>query len=486
MPFWVTALTITGWSAVAAWVNPAQFADSLEQFTWSHSIEFGYWKHPPLATWLMAIPIQLFGFSVYWTYALAAMCFIGTVFFTWRITLRLFGQQAGMFAALLIGLNIGFSWRAQLYNHNTVLLLFSAATVWATLLALDSENKRGWVLAGAFAGLAMLSKYQALIPLTGILIALYMGGRLRQASVKHGAMVALAVAFLVFLPHLIWLRTSNGSTIDNALYAAEGLGLLQRLFKLVGFWLIQIRFYVPVLIAVALLVLLGKTTEAANFTEDKPVHSTAHNRAWLYGLILWPAFFVSMAVLLGGVRLEAQWGLQTSQFLVVLIAWQLVKVFPRMAMMRAVWLVLLVQVVLAGFFAWSIFQPQQSIWHGMRSRNFPAVDVSKEITSKWHELTSCPLKYVVGPSFEATIVSAYSSSNPTILEDGDFKKSPWVSNEKLKAYGALYLADDETKLPSNLSSTGFMVVPARVNDLQPVKQLFWGIALPLSKCNLQH
>jgi hypothetical protein len=189
-----------------------------------------------------------------------------------------------------------------------------------------------------------------------------------------------------------------------------------------------------------------------------------------------------MAALLGGIRLEAQWGLQTFQFLSVFIAWQLTIVLPKNDMQRTVWLVLLVQVVLAGFFAWSIIQPQQSFWQSKRSRNFPASDVATQMTGKWRDATPCPLKYVVGPSFEAAVVSAYSGDNPIVLEDGDFKKSPWVSVGQLKEFGALYLANDVAYLPKNLATTGQITIPARLNDFQPIKHLFWGVALPQSDC----
>jgi 4-amino-4-deoxy-L-arabinose transferase-like glycosyltransferase len=485
IPFWVTAFAIAAWSAAAAWINPAQFADSLEQFAWAHGLELGYWKHPPLPTWLMIALIRLIGFSVYWTYALAAACFAGTAFFTWRITQRLFGQQAAVFAVLLIGLHIGFSWRAQLYNHNTVLILCIAATVWATLRALDSGKRGAWLLVGGLAGLAMLSKYQALVPLAGIVLALHLSGWLKQRAVWLGVCLALATAFLVFLPHLIWIAMGSGSTIDNAFNAAQGLSITKRLTVFLGFWLIQIRFHLPILIAVALLVLFRKnagTLKLGIVEEVAEASSKQQIRAWFIGLVVWPAFFVSMAVLLGGMRLEAQWGLQTFQFLVIFIAWRLARTLPNSDMQRTVWLVILVQVVLAGFFAWSIVQPQQIFWQGKRSRNFPASDVAKEMTRKWYEMTSCRLMYVVGPSFEATVVSVYLGNNPAVLEDGDFKKSPWVSAEQLKKFGALYLANDAAHLPLNMAAAGQMTIPARANDFEPAKPLFWGVALPQSNC----
>ena len=481
LPFWLTACAIAVWSAAGALVNGAQYADNLEQFAWSHSLELGYWKHPPLPTWLIAAPIRLIGFSVYWTYALAAACFIGTAFFTWRITLRLFGPQAGLFSVLLMSLHIGFSWRAQLYNHNTVLLMFCAATVWATLRALDSGRWQTWAGVGVLAGLAMLSKYQAVVPFAGIAIALYLGGYLTQARVRWGVAIAITVATLVFVPHLVWVATGAGSTIDNVLHSAEGLGPLRRITVLLGFWLVQLRFHVPILIAVGLLVLFkSKLTDAPAVEASAPMNR--QTRAWMIGLVAWPAVFVSLVVLTGGVRLEAQWGLQTFQFLIIFIAWRLSLVLPQNDPSRTLGIVALAQVVLAGFFVWSIAHPSQPIWKGARERNFPAQMVAGEVVRQWQAVTHCPLRNVVGPSFEATVVSAYSGYNPAVVEDGDFRKSPWVKPSQLEEQGAMYLTLFSAYFPPGVQPVGQVVVPARVNDLQPARTLYMGVALPKTPC----
>ena len=484
-PFWLTACAIVVWSASAAVINPAQYADNLEQFTWSHSFEMGYWKHPPLPTWIIAAFIRIVGFSVYWTYALAAFSFVGTAFFTWKIAQRLFGGQTAMFAVLLFGLHMGFSWRAQLYNHNTVLVLLSAATVWATLLALETRRLLSWVWVGVLAGLAMLSKYQAVLPLMGILIALHGGGFFKQKNVMRGVVVAGIVAWLVFIPHLLWIAASSGSTIDNALHSAEGLGFVPRIVKFLTFWIVQIRFHTPILAAVAFLVLLK--SKGSGLTDEQVVQRSAgtlsqQQQAWFLGLVVWPIAFVSMLVLLGGMRLEAQWGLQTFQFLAIFIAWKLAVVLPRNSMNRTLWVVLATQLVLGVFFAWSVIQPSQTMWRGSRTRNFPAQSVAKEVFAHWQQATTRPLRFVVGPSMEAAIVSAYSGQYPEVLEDGDFHKSPWVAPEKLKTEGAVYLSYEASELPEKAIIRGQLVLPARKNDFQPQRQLFWGLVLPSAIC----
>ncbi|MEO6294034.1 MAG: hypothetical protein ABIO88_15590, partial [Burkholderiaceae bacterium] len=300
-------------------------------------------------------------------------------------------------------------------------------------------------------------------------------------KVQQGAAIAAATALLVFAPHLIWVAMGAGSTIDNALHAAEGLGPLRRLTVLLGFWLVQIRFHIPMLIAVALLVFFKSGSSAAS-AAPAAAHAHTQARAWLLGLIAWPALVVSMVVLTGGVRLEAQWGLQTFQFLVMFIAWRLSIVLPQGHVQYVVRVILMAQLVLAGFFVWSVVQPSQGIWKGVRERNFPAAWVAKEVTRPWTSATRCPLRYVVGPSFEATVVSAYSGHNPAVLEDGDFRKSPWITVELLKQHGAVYLASKANQLPSDVSLRGQLTIPARQNDLQPASQLFWGLVLPQTPC----
>ena len=35
--------------------------DNIEQLTWVRSLQWGYYKHPPLPTWLLWLPVQLLG-----------------------------------------------------------------------------------------------------------------------------------------------------------------------------------------------------------------------------------------------------------------------------------------------------------------------------------------------------------------------------------------------------------------------------------------
>ena len=473
-PFAFATASIVLWVVLAGLVNSAQFPDSIEQFVWAQSFEWGYWKHPPLLTWLLASAIHVFGFWTGWTYALAALCFTGTAFLTWRIAHMLLGPQVAMVALLLLSLHQGFAARAQMYNHNSLLLLVVALTVWATLVALENKRRACWLLVGLSAGLAMLTKYQALVPLVGIVIALHLSGQLRAAEVRQGLLVAGMVALAVFTPHLLFLADTQFSTLRYAAHAAVSLDVLTRVTTLFGYWVNQLRVHIPMLVAIALFALSNKPGSAKRVHQQHP-----QAKAWLLGLVAWPLVALALVSLLGGVRLQAAWGLQSFQFLVLLIAWRLVKSFPAINLAGFLPFVLVAQLLSLCIALWSWMTPL----HFMQStadRNYPAGTLTAAVMKDWHSATACPLHYVVGPSFEAGLVSIHSGTYPQVLEADDASKSPWVDKARMQTLGAVYLAVDPSALPPNLVFKNSM--PAQRNRKADQGMVYWGIAAPQPRC----
>ena len=130
--FVVVALAL--WIGSAAYTNTALFPDVTEQFIWSKSLEWGYYKHPPLTTWIFAAVIGSIGSHIWVPGLLSGFCLAATGWLTWAIAGRVLGRRAAFYCLLLWSLQQPFSLRAYIYNHNVPLVLFSALTVW-TLVA---------------------------------------------------------------------------------------------------------------------------------------------------------------------------------------------------------------------------------------------------------------------------------------------------------------------------------------------------------------
>jgi hypothetical protein len=85
----------------------------------------------------------------------------------WRVPAGLgpFAGQIGQLGGLLLTLNNGFTRRAQVFNHNSVLVALMALLDWRLAVALLSGRAKDFIWVGLLAGLGLITKYQALMPM---------------------------------------------------------------------------------------------------------------------------------------------------------------------------------------------------------------------------------------------------------------------------------------------------------------------------------
>ena len=78
---WQVVLGMIAFAAPWLWLlersTLAPPTDNIEQLTWVRSLEWGYYKHPPLPTWLLWPFVQALGWSAWTTYVLGALCTLG-------------------------------------------------------------------------------------------------------------------------------------------------------------------------------------------------------------------------------------------------------------------------------------------------------------------------------------------------------------------------------------------------------------------------
>jgi hypothetical protein len=430
-----TCAVIVYWVGIMYALSPAQFADSIEQYNWAHSLEWGYWKHPPLSTWLMHAAISVMGPQPWVSYALAACCLCGTAFLTWRVALMLLPPQTAALALIFWPLHHGLSWRAHVYNHNTVLLLASSAMVWSALRAARRNRTQDWAIAGALTGLGLLAKYQAAVPLLAILFALWHTGVLRGREQAHKFLVASITAFAVLLPHALWALHRGIPTLGYLEHSAPPLDLFDRGPVLLKFFAIQSGLLFSMLVVAGVMLLASRppvnvATRVGARTDDEK---------WIWALVAVPVVVLCGVVLAAGLTPQKFWGLQTLQFFPLLLACWLGRVRPlsRLTMAATSGVVIC---LLGGAY---LTQESQSpdLKRGIHSmdRVMPAPDLAQSAVADWRGATACPLKYVVGPGFVSGLVSVYSGLYPVVLEQGDFGKSPWVNPQELDRAGALEL-----------------------------------------------
>lgn len=431
--------TVWLWIFLAAILNESQLGDSLEQFIWAQSFEWGYWKHPPLSTWLMYWAIHLIGPSHLWPYLLNAALYAITLYSTFKIAELLFNADIASLTVLLLTLHYGFTRRAQLYNHNSVLVCFIALTVLVTLLALRDDKFGQWALAGLLAGLSLLVKYQAILPLVGILVAIGLNNDFQKRA--KGIFVAISVAFVTFSPHLYWVYETNFLPFSYGSNYLHHLDFEDRTERQLAFFFTQFRYYLPLIFFILLL----QVFSFAKLTKHhgSRIYFNRRQRAWLIGLLGTPLILILFISFASGANLQGQWGMQSTQFLVLLVApW----LFHKFGSFTRGHLIVWGGVQLVALFIFVLQGTGVFLYNTHRSaiRELPAKLFVKEAYTFWTSHTDCPLLYLSGSSALSSIISAYSDQKIFVLEDSDFRKTPWIDNTQLIHHGYLEVSSSQT------------------------------------------
>ena len=95
---------------------------------------------------------------------------------------------------------------------DVVLIPFELAMIWSLVRLSQSDNQRWWLAAGAFGGLALLTKYTAILLFPAVIaFAIVPDWRKRQLSSPQPWRAA-GLAFLVFSPVLYWNAIHEGAS----------------------------------------------------------------------------------------------------------------------------------------------------------------------------------------------------------------------------------------------------------------------------------
>lgn len=477
------------WAAWAAYFNTAQFGDNVEQFNWAQSLELGYHKHPPLPSWVLGGAIKLFGPSIYWAYALATLCLIGTALLTWLIGRDLVGERVAAAALVLWGLNMTFSQRVQLYNHNTVLVLWLAATVWLAMRASSAGERAApwWLATGLAAGAAVLSKYQALVPLAGLALALLGAGRLRSPMQRGGLALACIAMAAVCAPHVVWVTRHDFSTVRYASEAIEASGPIARIGFIVSFAANQARLWFPALLAICLCLAWERLSPRPDSDlADAPAATASPQafRPWAIGLIGWGLAILVVVALAAGASLRNHWGVQALQFFGIWLAWRWDRQQP-IDLARLVAAALLVHGLNLAWYAVEHRNPTGVLTPRRIDTMYPARRLARAAVAHWSEATDCPLRYVAGTGFDAGLVSLYSGGRLQVFDTES--ATPWVRPEELHQRGALYVLEADDPVPAGVTDiVTFDLVPPRRAAGHTPRIVKLGILMPAPGCGVPY
>jgi 4-amino-4-deoxy-L-arabinose transferase-like glycosyltransferase len=179
--------------------------DEAYYWTWWQERALSYLDHPPLVAWSIGFGTALFGdsnFGVRFAGLLSMLAMqVLLADIVWRVVRDM---RYVLIAALLPDACLSFGLGQAKITPDIALIPFELAMMWSLVRLWQSDDRRWWLAAGLFGGLALASKYTALLLLPAIalfvLVPDWRGRQLRSPYLWLGA----ALAVLVFSPVLYW------------------------------------------------------------------------------------------------------------------------------------------------------------------------------------------------------------------------------------------------------------------------------------------
>ncbi len=180
--------------------------DAIEAYHWfyAQNLDLGYFDHPGMVGWMIALSKALFGDGVLGVRALSIAFGTGTVWLTFLAGRRLYDERAGLAAAALAALVPLMIQYGNLATPDAPLLFFSIATVWALAHALSGDSPSWWFGAGVFVGGAMDSKYTAIFLPVCVVAFVVLSPEHRVWLRRPHPYLACLIALAVFSPTIVW------------------------------------------------------------------------------------------------------------------------------------------------------------------------------------------------------------------------------------------------------------------------------------------
>lgn len=459
------------WLLLLTNVSLSAPVDNIEQLTWVRSLQWGYYKHPPLPTWLLWCSVRVFGLSQRAAYLLGAFVTMGALAVMWKLMRELRGSTQAAISLLATLCVTFYNGRLDYYNHNVLLLAAVTVSAWCCWRAFSSQKLRWWFALGLTLGLGALAKYQVAITVLSVLCFFISQQAWRERAHVRGLLLATVVGLLVFLPHLVWLFQHDFGPVQYAMTSSLGrhLGTGARVFNALN-WLAD-EIFNRSLFALLLIGLCARKVMQSQAGQSKPVRPLASGRSaaaaliWCWAVV--PLVFIPAVAIVFGSDLQLQWGTAFLPFLVPAAMQVRSSCFwsqVRLGFVFKVFVAIQTMLLVVNFCTSPAGIPRFRDAHW---RSFDSKALASALAAPARAALGGPVRVVIGDAALAGALGLQMPEQPLVLIDGRYDLSPWVPSELVNQCGAVELIR-ATSPPGDAVAAG-----------SAFPELFWRSVAPL-------
>ena len=454
--------------------------DMAEAYAWGREFQLGYNQHPPFWAWVCGLWFVVFP-RANWAFALLSMLNSGIgLLGVFALVGRFVDGDRRVAATALMALTPFYSFLAYKYNANSIFLSLWPWMLYAFVRALRERSLGPTLGLGVVTGLALQSKYFALIFVATCLIAALASGERRAYFRSYSPYVSAALAALIWAPHLIWLAESGAPPI-RYLARVSGRTLVEAVdlaaLAVIGA-LLQQAVMVGVVAAAARARPNSEEADALRHPRESgdpgpddvrspgsPLSRGRQIPSETFRLLLIlasaPTALSVLAALLLRTKLSSNMLISVFPLspLLAIALWRpepslLWRWTRRAAMAVSLGALLLSPLIAVG-----------KAWYGRDSEDWePRKEAASAATAFWRQTTAAPLAFVAGSFRYENAAAFYSPERPSVFVNFDYFGNRWVTPERLGALGLLTICrkDDRVCLDQ---TAGFATAATRREDV---------------------
>jgi hypothetical protein len=387
------------WTTVSGLALPNVTRYTLELVIFGREFEWGYPKHPPLLAWLTGLVWTLGGGRFVAVYLLGYVLLALASWAVWRLGCEMVSRRKAFVAAMSLEGVVYYTYWGHRLDHNLGLTAFWALTILFSYQAFRHGRTGHWVAAGICGGLGLLAKYPLVFLAVPISIWSFTDRRYAAWWRRPGPYLAIAVAFLILSPHLLWARKHDWPTLVYAFGKDGHTSMWSRVSNGVEFLFVQGLMLLPL----ALIFGLSGGQRHCALTD-----SQRDGRRFLMWVIGGPVVLHLLLCLVWGVNLSPAWGMPfwTVGGLLLLLCVSGCGPGTERRMVAGFVVLNLAALVFLGARAVVSIQPLLT--------QFPGPRLAHEAASRWNENFSGPIPTVAGDAWFAGNIALNSPGRPPV------------------------------------------------------------------------
>ena len=462
--------------------------DALECVYWGSLIDFGTNKHPPLAGWIAYFVHNNFGKNDFVIYLLGQVSVIIGFIYLYKLGKLFISKTASFLAVMIMEASFVYTYMGIYdgFNPNFLLLAFLPMITYYFYKSVYEESLWNWVKLGIFVGLSFLAKYQTLMLFIPLFIFLLITPSGRKQFKKKGFYIAVLIALLVLLPHIIWLFNNNFFSFNYFIvcedrYATFYHGPLKYIWS--PFVFLFNQFIAVIGVAFIYFTALWFSKEKISKNENaKP-----EDKIFLILCGVVPVFLQSINGLSGNYMIP-QWGYSLLFMSGILLFY----FFPFKLSDKAI-KYMLAWVLGAMLITLSVLTIVFTTEKNFANR-FCVQDVTEIIEQIYEKETGKKMKYIGGFIELSIPLTHYNNGKYIVVLDTYSHPNIWIDYDDLKKSGVIILGRDFLLMDKYIQATvpniaekpkvkDFKFVVKNVIGTERVYKMYYAIVYPNAKYN---